>query len=69
MSDWISVKEKYPEEGKDVLVWDGNLNLDNIPSYEIAAYRLFNNGSFFISGTYSLQNIIYWMLLPEPPKE
>ncbi len=66
---WISVKDRFPAEGKYVLVWDGNLNLDNVPFYEIASYRSFNNGSVFVSGPYSLQNIKFWMPLPEPPKE
>jgi len=48
---------------------DGNINLDNFPFYEIAAYRTFNNGSFFISGPYVLQKITHWMPLPNPPQE
>lgn len=64
---WISVKDRLPSEGVDILVWDGNLNLDNICRYEIAAYRLFANGGHFISGPYSLQGITHWMPLPEPP--
>jgi hypothetical protein len=66
---WISVEDRLPDEGKDVLVWDGNLNLDKIPIYEIAAYRRFANGNLFISGLYSLQGITHWMPLPEPPKD
>lgn len=66
---WVSVKDKLPEEGIDVLVWDGNLSLDNIPKYEIAAYRTFANGSHFISGPYSLQGITHWMPLPNPTEE
>jgi hypothetical protein len=68
--EWISVKDKLPSEGEDVLVWDGNYGLDNLSaSYEIAAYRSFKNESHFISGPYSLQNISHWMPLPSPPKE
>ncbi len=66
---WISVKEKFPDEGVYVLVWDGNLNLDNQPFYEIAAYRTFNNGSFFISGPYCLHRVSHWMPLPNKPEE
>jgi hypothetical protein len=65
--EWIKCSERLPEEGEYVLTYDGNLNLDNKPFYEIAAYRTFNNGSFFISGPYSLQNIKFWMPLPSPP--
>ncbi len=66
---WIKVEDQKPKEGIDVLVWDGNLSLDNIPRYEIAAYRNFANGSHFISGPYSLQGIKYWMPLPEKPHD
>lgn len=67
MSDWISAKERFPPEGQYVLVWDGNLNLDEIPHYEIASYRIFNNGSFFVSDSYILHDIKYWRPLPNPP--
>jgi hypothetical protein len=67
--EWIKCSERLPEDDKYVLVWDGNINLDNFPFYEIAAYRTFNNGSFFISGPYVLQKITHWMPLPNPPQE
>lgn len=67
--EWISVNDRFPDEGKYVLVYDGNRNLDDVPFYEIAAYRIFNNGAHFISSCYSLQNIKFWMPLPSPPKE
>ena len=67
--NWISVKDRLPAIGQNVLVWDGNTNLDNIPTYELAKYLSFNNGNFFISGPYSLQAITHWMPLPEPPKD
>lgn len=66
---WISVKDRLPEEGESVLVYDGNLPLSGKPHYEVASYRTFKNGSMFVSPPYSLQGIIYWMPLPEPPKE
>jgi len=61
--EWISVKNKTPEEGKDVLVSDG------FPKYEIAAYRTFNNGQFFVCGSYTLSGVTHWMPLPKPPEE
>ncbi len=64
---WISIKDKFPEEGKDVLVWDGNLSLENVPIYEIAVYRIFNNASCFISGSYFIRGVTHWMPLPQPP--
>ena len=67
--NWIKVEDKLPEEGQYVLVYDGNRNLDDVPFYEIAAYRSFQNGSVFISGPYSLNNIKFWMTLPKPPEK
>lgn len=67
--EWIKCSERLPEEGEYVIVYDGNLDLDNKAFYEIAAYRTFNNRSVFVSGPYSLQNIKFWMPLPLPPKE
>lgn len=69
MNKWIKCTDQLPEEGKYVLIWDGNLNLENIPFYEIAAYRTFRNGSFFVAGPYTLHNVKYWMELPVPPKD
>lgn len=67
-NQWVSVKDRLPEEGVYVLVYDGNVNLDNGCFFEIAAHRIFNNGSKFISGAYSLQGITHWMPLPKPPE-
>lgn len=66
---WISVKDNLPQVGQYVLVWDGNKGLNNNCFYEIASYRTFNNGAFFVSGPYLLHGIVYWMPLPKPPCE
>ena len=66
--EWISVKDRLPEEGIYVLAWDGNHARDNgDPYYEIAAYRTFGHGSFFVCPPYCLNNITHWMPLPKPP--
>ena len=56
---WISVKDKLPEEGVYVLVWEtqGFAYCDMLKSgvWNIGA----NNGAI----------ISHWMPLPEPPKE
>ena len=69
---WVSVEEKLPEIGKEVLVFckEGG--------FQVAAYNPENNKSRYnIQGwDYSLcpccdfvHSIIYWMYLPEPPKD
>ena len=70
MNEWIKCAYRFPEEGIDVLVWDGNRGIDiNTAKYEIASYRAFANGKFFISAPYILQNITHWMPLPNPPEK
>ena len=68
MSEWISVKDRVPNEGEYVLVYDGNIPLEGKPFYEIAAYRIFANGAYFVSGPYTLSSVKFWTPLPEPPK-
>lgn len=68
--EWISVENGVPTEGVEVLACDSQmLNLDNIPKYYIATYRIFKNRSVFIEGPYILENVTHWMPLPDPPKK
>ena len=55
---WISVKDRLPEEGKEVLVWNDEsfCYVDEI-----------KNGKWRIPGDYSGNT--HWMPLPEPPQE
>ncbi len=62
MMDWISVKDRLPENGigRPVVISDGK-------SYSLA---VFSEG-FWYAGrgtTFSEREIKYWMPLPEPPK-
>ena len=58
---WISVKDRLPEEDTDVLVW-------NCLGIEIAAYTT-NPVKRWYSYNGQEAIAIYWMPLPEPPKE
>jgi hypothetical protein len=64
MMEWISVKDKHPEEGEYVLTYHHDymdvaeimwFDYDNIPHF------VSDSGPSFIAE--------YWMPLPEPPKE
>ncbi len=57
MAEWISVKDRLPEEGSYVLVF---VNLGY--GYTIGT-SLYLNKSFKMD-----ENITHWMPLPEPPK-
>lgn len=59
---WISVKERLPEEDKDVLAYNGAYMF-------IAAYTTNPTKYWYtITGSATLA-ITHWMPLPEPPKE
>ena len=55
---WISVKDKLPKEGKDVLVWN---------DYGFCYVDEIENGKWRNPGGYSGNT--HWMPLPKPPKE
>ena len=59
---WISVKERLPEAGEDVLVYLGGGKID--------VCWLIHNMFWGASGAlYDLDDVSHWMPLPEPPKE
>lgn len=62
MVEWISVKDRLPEEDKDVLAYNGVYMI-------IAAYTT-NPTKYWYTITGSvMRTITHWMPLPEPPKE
>jgi Protein of unknown function (DUF551) len=65
MSEWISVKDRLPEESQDALAFDdcGVIHMA-IYSPEGLVYR-------WHCDTYGLypHEVTHWMPLPEPPKE
>jgi hypothetical protein len=62
VSEWISVKDRSPELGERVLIfeWNGNIQIGlirkKIPAWFSDSYR-------------RVLGVSYWMPLPEPPKE
>lgn len=63
MAEWISVKERLPENGVKVLVYSA----ENKNDYEIGAYSDTYSGFFVRQFCY--ENITHWMPLPRTPKE
>ena len=54
--DWVSVKDKLPEQYTDVIVFTKGST--------IAVDYVDENGDFYYYG----QNVTHWMPLPEPPE-
>lgn len=69
---WISVKERLPEDGQDVLAWiEGNF----VPRHTMATFRLFSregqSGHEFIMHGWDLLrgwSVTAWQPLPKPPE-
>lgn len=59
--EWISVKDRLPENKKYVLVWEPKLDKNIIARYNEKNGYWWSDGYFFVFPT-------HWMPLPEPPK-
>lgn len=64
--EWISVKDKMPNDGCDVIIafkWrGGQSNWSEIGRYDELKDEWYN-------GDGNLREVTHWMPLPEPPKE
>lgn len=66
MAEWISVKDRLPEDEKQVLVYDRihkTCTIGNYKKTEENDYWVAYQGESSI-----WYNITHWMPLPEPPK-
>ena len=61
MSEWISVKDRMPDDDTDVLVYGGG-------RYNVAAHTSDNGNGWYHNGNYFIK-ATHWRELPEPPKE
>lgn len=65
MNEWISVKDRLPKEGQSVLCCNSQI------SYK----KVYERGIFYDGDTHcyypigKVENVTYWMPLPEPPKD
>jgi len=65
MDNWISVEEKMPNIGQEVLVYPATWKYDVL----VDQIRVYNNGHWKPQfGDTTLKGITHWMPLPLPPK-
>jgi hypothetical protein len=62
MAEWFSVKEKLPEDDRNVLVYD-----DNDDEFYIAWHEEYNN-RWYSQKSERLYGVTHWMWLPQLPK-
>jgi hypothetical protein len=64
---WISVKDRLPENNGPILMWSGRL--EDVPTCAAAGYELWNWSTEYSPHDFRLSAITHWMPLPQPPKE
>ena len=67
MSEWISVKDRLPDEKNPVLMWSRRSR--TVPTCAACQYELWDWHPEYSPHDYGLEMITHWMPLPEPPKE
>ena len=61
MPKWISVEERLPDEGERVIIWHPDRTVST---------STFHFGRWWDRHGYHIGfRVVYWMPLPEPPKE
>lgn len=72
MAEWISVKERLPEDRKNCLLWYEyyHYSIEEIlPEYGIGFFIEKYGMWYGDPSTGKYVKVLYWMPLPEPPKE
>ena len=62
--EWISVKDRLPENEGKYLCWD--VPYSSSTSYPTFGH--FQDGKFYMHIADDWSNVTHWMPLPEPPK-
>lgn len=69
--EWISVKDRLPEIGQKVLVFDVDAELDISKDIHIFSFECDEDGYYWSDegGWWNdFENVSHWMPLPEPPE-
>lgn len=66
-SEWISVKDRLPDKGQDVLAYRGDFNGDMMNTYTYLGSENWED-DYGYRGSTEHEGITHWMPLPEPPE-
>lgn len=67
--EWISVKDRLPDEGQFVIMYFARQNGYNIGDYKLANTWQGKKLKFVPFNSWWDDAVTHWMPLPEPPKE
>lgn len=75
MCDWISVKDKLPDYGEIVIVWDDieselctGMRVEERDGWKVEWVTSYWSGTHCSTDYYGRTDITHWMPLLEPPK-
>jgi hypothetical protein len=66
-SEWISVEDRLPDKGQEVLAYRGDFNGDMMNTYTYLGRKNWED-DYGYRGSTVHEGITHWMPLPEPPK-
>jgi hypothetical protein len=73
MSEWISVKDRLPEEGQSVDCWVSSVRYGTKYRHADSIFNTDFNEMCFDHDDFShyekIESVTHWMPLPSPPKE
>ena len=69
MSEWISVKDRLPEERGSYLVFEPEFIDSELASWSVLVARYYETDKTFNYNFQVLSNVTHWMPLPEPPED
>lgn len=71
MNEWISVKDRLPDEDGEVLIYMPNEDWEELIAIVpfSVEHKKFYSYSDEVAIDQELKRITHWMPLPEPPKE
>ena len=68
--EWISVKDKIPEKGVDlILCIEGEVYVGALSEIEENYFLTYEYENYYFFGNPNFEKVTHWMYLPKPPKD